>query len=85
MFAYYNPASVIDWESDGAIAALESRNHSAIKHYSVKITTEFDEHETLTVTAVSEADAEETARSIIAKGVLGLVGTICKSADAFEI
>lgn len=35
--------------------------------------------------AVSEADAEETARSIIAKGVWGLVGTICKSADAFEI
>ena len=79
------PASVIDWESDGAIAALESRNHSAIKHYSVKITTEFDERETLTVTAVGEADAEETARSIIAKGVLGLDGTICKSADAFEI
>lgn len=54
-------------------------------HYSVKITTEFDEHETLTVTAANEADAEETARSIIAKGVLGLDGTICKSADAFEI
>ena len=44
---------------------------------------EADEHETLTVTAVGEADAEETARSIIAKGVMGLDGTICKSADTF--
>ena len=79
------PASFIDWESDGAVAALESGDRSNIKHYHVEITTEFDEHETLTVTAVSERDAEETARSIIAKGVLGLDGTLCKSADAFVI
>ena len=79
------PASVIDWESDKTIEALRSGDHSRIKHYRVEITTEFDEHETLTVTAVSEKDAEETAKSIVEKGVLGLMGSVCKSADAFAI
>lgn len=80
-----NPASVINWESDGTVAALESNDFASIKHYRVEITTEFDEHETLTVTAVSEKDAEDTAKSIVEKGVLGLMGSVCKSADAFEI
>jgi len=79
------PASTINWESDGTVAAMESGDHKAIKHYRVEITTEYDEHETLTVTAVSEKDAEDTARSIIEKCVLGLEGSFCKSADAFEI
>lgn len=79
------PASTINWESDGTVAAMESGDHKAIKHYRVEVTTEYDEHETLTVTAVSEKDAEETARSIIEKCVLGLEGSFCKSADAFEI
>lgn len=79
------PASVINWESDGTIAALESRDYDSVKHYRVEITTEFDEHETLTVTAVSEKDAEETAKSIVEKGVLGLEGFVCKSVEAFEI
>lgn len=64
---------------------MESNDYASIKHYRVEITTEFDEHETLTVTAVSEKDAEETAKSIVEKGVLGLEGIFCKSADAFEV
>lgn len=80
-----NPASVINWESDGAVAALGSNDYASIKHYRVEITTEFDEYETLTVTAVSEKDAEETAKCIVEKGVLGLDGIFCKSADAFEV
>lgn len=80
-----NPASVINWESDGTVAALESNDFASIKHYRVEITTEFDEHETLTVTAVSEKDAEDTAKSIVEKGVLGLDGFVCKSAEAFEL
>ena len=79
-----NPASVINLESDGTIAALESNDYESIKHYRVEITTEFDEHETLTVTVVSEKDAEKTAKSIVGKCVLGLEGVICKSADGFE-
>lgn len=79
-----NPASVINWESDGTVAALESNDYASIKHYRVEITTEFDEQETFTVTAVSEKDAEETAKSIVGKGVLGLEGLFCKSAEAFE-
>ena len=79
------PASIINWESDGTTEALESGNHDAIKHYRVEVTTEFDEHETLTVTAVSEEDAEITAKSLVEKGAIGLEGTFCKSADAFEM
>ena len=79
------PISTINWESDGTVAAMESGDLESIKHYRVEVTTEYDEHETLTVTAVSENDAEDTARSIIEKGVLGLEGSFCKSADAFEI
>ena len=80
-----NPASVINWESDGAITALETNDFSSIKYYNVEVTTEFDEHETLTVTAISEKDAEETARSIVEKCVLGLKGSLCKSAEALGI
>jgi len=79
------PAATINWESDGTIEALKAGDHSRIKHYRVEVTTEYDEHETLTVTAVSEKDAEDTALSIIEKCVLGLEGSFCKSADAFEI
>lgn len=78
------PASVINWESGGTSGALENGNYNMIHHYRVEIVTEFDERETLRVTAVSGEDAASTARSIISKGVLGLDGIICRFVDVFE-
>lgn len=79
-----DPASVINWESDAAIAAKASGDGDSVRRYSVEITTECGEHETLTITATGRDDAVQTAQGIIAKGVLGLDGLACVSADAFE-
>lgn len=53
-------------------------------HYEVEITTELDEHETLSITAVSGSDAEDQATELVAKGFVGLRGRKCVTIEVFD-
>lgn len=53
-------------------------------HYEVEITTELDEHETLSITAVSGSDAEDQATVLVAKGFVGLRGRKCVTIEVFD-
>jgi len=55
-----------------------------IQHYKVDIVTELGEKETLSITAVSGSDAEDTAREIVAKGIVGLMRTECEKLEVFN-
>ena len=71
------PASVINWSSSMVDRALENNQIDSIQKYSVDITTDFDEQETLVVTAVNQTDAEFLARDLVWDGAVGLKGRRC--------
>ena len=71
------PASVINWSSDTVDRALERNQIELIHKYTLDITTEFEEKETLVVTAVSQSDAELLAIDLVRNGVVGLKGRRC--------
>ena len=56
-----------------------------IHKYQVEVTTELDETETLTVTAVNGDDAEELATKIVSLGGLGLKGRKCVILNVYDI
>lgn len=78
------PATKINWTSDLASRALEVNRREVMHHYHVDVTTELDEHETLTITAVSGTDAEDQAMELVAKGLVGLQGRKCTSMEVFD-
>ena len=78
------PLTLIDFESTAVERALLGNHHEVIHHYKVDIVTELGEKETLSITAVSGSDAEDTAREIVAKGVIGLMGTECEQLEVFD-
>ena len=57
--------------------ALENNQIDSIHKYSLDITTDFGEQETLVVTAVSQTDAELLARELVWNGAVGLKGHKC--------
>jgi hypothetical protein len=59
------PVSVINWSSSMVDRALESNQIDLIHKYTLDITTEFEEKETLVMTAVSQSDAELLARELV--------------------
>lgn len=78
------PADKINWETPMVERALQSNRHEVIHHYKVEIGTELGEKETLSITAVCGTDAEDQVMELVAKGVLGLKGTKCVSAEVFD-
>ena len=78
------PLTLIDFESENVEKALNGKHPEIIHHYKVDIVTEYGEKETLSITAVSGSDAEDTARDIIARGIVGLEGSECKHVDVFD-
>ena len=71
------PVSVINWSSSMVDRALESNQIDLIHKYTLDITTEFEEKETLVMTAVSQSDAELLARELVQNGAVGLKGRRC--------
>lgn len=79
------PANIINWQSDLVERALKSGNHQVIHKYQVEVTTELDETETLTITAVNGDDAEELAAKIVSLRGLGLKGRKCVTLKVYDI
>ena len=71
------PASVINWSSSMVDRALKNNQIDSIHKYTLDITTDFDEQETLVITAVSKTDAELLARDLVRNGAVGLKGRRC--------
>ena len=65
--------------------AIRANRMEDIKHYHVKIETEFAEEETLSITAVSEKEARDLTEKLIEHGGLGLVGCLCKKMEVVEV
>ena len=78
------PLTMINFSSSNVERALNGKHPEVIHHYKVEIVTELGEKETLRITAVSGSDAEDEARKIVAKGVVGLRGTNCKTLEVFD-
>lgn len=68
----------IEFSTELMHEALENGQRERIKHYRVKITTEYGEEETLSIVAVSELDAKAEAIVLIQEGRFGLKGVHCK-------
>ena len=78
------PVTLIDFESAGVEDALNENHGETIHHYKVSIVTELGEKETLNISAITRDDAEEEARDIIARQLIGLKGTECKELEVEE-
>lgn len=78
------PASIINWSSSKVGRALENNQINSIHKYSLDITTEFDEKETLVVTAVNPNDAELLASDLVRNGIVGLKGHKCIKIEVNE-
>ena len=78
------PASIINWASAMVDRALENNQIGSIHKYSLNVTTDFDEQETLVVTAVSQTDAEILARNLVRNGSVGLKGQQCIRIEIIE-
>lgn len=78
------PLTLIDFESENVEKALNGKHPEVIHHYKVDIVTEYGEKETLSITAVSGSDAEDTARDIVARGIIGLEGSECKEMGVID-
>ena len=79
------PLSVINWQSDLVERALKCGHHQVIHKYQVEVTTELDETETLTITAVNGDDAEDLAAKIVSLGGVGLKGRKCVTLKVYDI
>lgn len=78
------PASTITWTTALASSALENNRREIMHHYHVEVTTELGEHETLSITAVSESDAEGQAAKLVAKHAVGLRGKRCMNIEVMD-
>ena len=79
------PLTLINYEAEGVKDAIRANRMEDIKHYHVKIETEFAEEETLSITAVSEKEARDLAEKLIEHGGLGLAGCLCKKMEVVEV
>ena len=71
------PATLINWESNMVIDAVDKNERNKVHHYKVEVRTELGEKEIVRVTAVDEQDAEDLALALVMKGGVGLKGRIC--------
>lgn len=71
------PASKISWSSSIIETALDNNDLYTIQHYTANIVTEFDERETLNLTAISIDNAKELVRELAGNNLLGLKGREC--------
>ena len=78
------PLTLINFSSSNVEKALKGNRPEVIHHFKVEIVTEFGEKETLSITAVSGSDAEDEAREIVSRGIIGLKGTQCKELEVYD-
>ncbi len=71
------PASIIEWSSESANIALENNEAYLIQLYSLDITTELGEQETICINATSHSDAEQLAEKLVESDMVGLNGRRC--------
>lgn len=71
------PASKIIWSSSMIETALDNKDLYTTHNYSANVVTELGEQETLSLTAISQDDAEILARELVGNGVVGLNGHRC--------
>lgn len=71
------PASKITWSSSMIETALDNKDLYTIHNYSANVVTELGEQETLSLTAISQDDAEILARELVGNGVVGLNSHRC--------
>lgn len=79
------PAYLISWESMSASLAIRQGNNTDVHDFRVNIVTNKNEHETLSITAVSEEDAEDTAMNLVREGYLGLEGFLTLSVEVMPV
>lgn len=78
------PLTLINISSSNVERALNGNRPEVIHHFKVEIVTELSEKETLSITAVSGSDAEDEAREIVSRGIIGLKGTRCKELEVYD-
>ncbi len=71
------PASMIEWTTESANIALENNEAYLIQLYSLDITTELGEQETICVNASNKSDAEQLAKKLVESDMVGLNGRRC--------
>lgn len=76
------PANIINWQTRLAGEALSHGKMDMLRKYEVEITTELGEHEWLSITGVTAADAVALAKELVANGRVGLRGWVCQKAKA---
>ncbi len=79
------PLTLINFEAEGVKNAIHANRREEIKHYHVKIETEFSEEETLSISAVSEKEARDLAEKLIEHGGLGLAGCLFEKIEVIEV
>lgn len=78
------PLTLIGFSTELVHEAIEKGQRDRIKHYLVKIETEFGEKETLNITAVNEQDARSEAIVLILEGRFGLKSVHCEKIEVKE-
>ena len=78
------PLTLINFSSSNVEKALKGNRPEVIHNFKVEIVTELGEKETLSITAVSGSDAEDEAREIVSRGIIGLKGTQCKELVVYD-
>lgn len=79
------PAYLISWESMSASLAIRQGRDAAVHDFRVNLVTNKNEHETLSISAVSEEDAEDTAMNLVREGYLGLEGFLTLSVEVTQV
>jgi hypothetical protein len=68
-------------ESPAIDTVPDENRRDQIHHYQAHFVTEYNETDTIGVTAISEEDAIETVRDFVNTGMIGLRGIRCKSIE----
>jgi hypothetical protein len=68
-------------ESPAIDTVPDENRRDQIHHYQAHFVTEYNETDTIGVTAISEEDAIETVRDFVNTGMIGLQGIHCKSIE----
>ncbi len=71
------PASMIEWSSESANIALENNEIDSICLYTLDVTTELGEKETICINATNHEDAEQLAKKLVESDMVGLNGRKC--------
>lgn len=79
------PAYLISWESLMASLAIRQGRDHIVHDFRVNVVTNKNEHETLSIAAVSEEDAEDTAMNLVREGYLGLEGFLTLSVEVTPV